>query len=311
MALPSNVWYVSNQDASTRSSLIKFWLSCPDDQLQFLWNTPIGSATTVQIKSLTANTVFTQDEIALRNDIGDFFNTHGLSNPLSIKLMIANFLVSPPGLLKINNIESFFPAWFCAIYSSLYATSAPDLQSHAVATDNRPFNQQAETQQSTPSQPDFGPFPGSLQELVGNRIHLNRILGLSNLYYIDPEDSEITNELQLVRSSFAKLILSASTQDLESFWSTEIGERYWALVRSGIQKETLNPSDESIKNSSVDVLNPAKGGGFSAPNAINAFLVSMMYFLPGTMKVSDPESNIPSWLIKPYLDIYAAAVKSS
>ena len=41
-----------------------------------------------------------------------------------------------------------------------------------------------------PAAPDFGAFPSSLQELVGNRIHLNRILGLS-IYYIDPEDREI------------------------------------------------------------------------------------------------------------------------
>ena len=42
-----------------------------------------------------------------------------------------------------------------------------------------------------PLQPDFGQFPDTLQELVGNRIQLNRLLGLSNLYYIDPEDQEI------------------------------------------------------------------------------------------------------------------------
>ena len=32
-----------------------------------------------------------------------------------------------------------------------------------------------------------------------DRIFLNRILGLSNLYYIDPEDKEILQELRDVR----------------------------------------------------------------------------------------------------------------
>ena len=43
---------------------------------------------------------------------------------------------------------------------------------------------------------DFGDFPNSLKELVNNRIQLNRMLGLSNLYYIDPEDEEILKELE-------------------------------------------------------------------------------------------------------------------
>ena len=42
-------------------------------------------------------------------------------------------------------------------------------------------------------------FLNTLQELVGNRIQLNRLLGLSNLYYIDPEDQEILHELRDVR----------------------------------------------------------------------------------------------------------------
>ena len=115
----------------------------------------------------------------------------------------------------------------------------------------------------TPSLPDFGPFPATLAELASNRLHLNRILGLSNLYYIDPEDSGNypTNWWKL-RNSFANLILVSNTDELQRYWPTEVGERYWALVRSGIQKESLNSVDEAIKANSVKVLSPADGGGF-------------------------------------------------
>ena len=44
-------------------------------------------------------------------------------------------------------------------------------------------------------------FSFNSSELVGNRIQLNRLLGLSNLYYIDPEDHEILQELRQVRMS--------------------------------------------------------------------------------------------------------------
>ena len=41
---------------------------------------------------------------------------------------------------------------------------------------------------------------------MGNRIQLNRLLGLSNLYYIDPEDEEILQELRQVRMSLIEAI---------------------------------------------------------------------------------------------------------
>ena len=49
-----------------------------------------------------------------------------------------------------------------------------------------------------------GFFQATLHELVGNRIQLNRLLGLSNLYYIDPEDQEILQELRQVRLSLGR-----------------------------------------------------------------------------------------------------------
>ena len=47
--------------------------------------------------------------------------------------------------------------------------------------------------------PNFGDFPSTLGEFVSNRLQLNRLLGLSNLYYIDPEDAEIRAELLQMR----------------------------------------------------------------------------------------------------------------
>ena len=92
-------------------------------------------------------------------------------------------------------------------------------------------------------QPDFGVFPSTLQELVGNRIQLNRLLGLSNLYYIDPEDKEILQELRQVRF-LIEAIERCPESELEGLWATDLGDRYWALVRSGIQKEALTPAEE-------------------------------------------------------------------
>ena len=137
--------------------------------------------------------------------------------------------------------------------------------------------------------PDFGQFPEAIDQLLENRIQLNRLLGLSNLFYIDPDDEEIKSELLVVRTALAKAILSADEVRLEDYWSSDLGDRYWSLVRSGIQSQELTDEDVVLKNSVVAKLNPDQGGGFGTDGVINAFLVAMMYFLPGSMRVDDYE----------------------
>ena len=151
--------------------------------------------------------------------------------------------------------------------------------------------------------PDFGDFPESLEALVGNRIQLNRLLGLSNLYYIDPEDQEICQELLQMRRSLAGLIASAPEQDLERIWATDFGDRYWALVRSGVQNEALDASDQHIKDQATSYLNSI-AGGFDLPGALRSLLVAMMYYLPGSMRVEAPEQKLPAWLLESYRDVF-------
>jgi hypothetical protein len=151
-------------------------------------------------------------------------------------------------------------------------------------------------------------FPETLQELVHNRIQLNRLLGLSNLYYIDPEDQEILSELVQIRGQLADAIQRCPEADLERVWATDLGDRYWALVRSGVQKEPLNPQDEQRKHAATVALTPSLGGGgFGSPGALNAFLVAMMYYLPGTMQVDQPQQKVPGWLLGQYSQIFMQA----
>ena len=242
----------------------------------------------------------------MRNSIGDYFNSHGLNDPLVPRLMIANFLFSPPGLLKINNASDYFPSWLFKVYVDLYEPSA-----NAVSEVSTTQQNQDRSVPSNPApQPDkinFGPFPDTLLDLTSNRLHLNRILGLSNLHYIDPDDEEIAIELCDVRSSLAVSILNCPESTLEQLWSTELGDRYWSLVRSGIQKRPLSESDASIKQNAVNQLNPTSGGGFGTPGALNSFLVAMMFFVPGSMKVDDAQNKIPNWLYVPYKSIFEDA----
>ena len=140
---------------------------------------------------------------------------------------------------------------------------------------------------------------------MGNRIQLNRLLGLSNLYYIDPEDKEILQELREVRLALISAIEQCPEHQLEAIWASDLGDRYWALVRSGIQKEQLTPEEEQKKHAATQKLNPSVGGGFGTPGAVNAVLVAMTLFEPGSMRIGAADQKLPSWLLSNYQQIFA------
>lgn len=287
-----------------RDAVAYFWLAAPSDMLESLWKSPIGHITKELTSQLHSQSPFTQDQINLRSSLNNYLEK-GLDQPNSVGVILANFLFAPPGLFRISSPEIWLPDWLLADYKALY-------EEQPVQRVNSSLEVQADSlpEVALPT-PDFGEFPTSLQELVGNRIQLNRMLGLSNLYYIDPEDRDILNELLVLRRQFSLAIDSCSESDLERLWATDLGDRYWAMVRSGVQQEDMSPDDHILKSKAVDRLSPSKGGGFNVPGAINSFLISMLFYVPGTMKVDNPDEKIPSWLLEGYKEVFARPLKSS
>ena len=286
-----------------RDALIRFWLTAPEDLLESLWTSQLGEATRSLVSQLHSEFPFTEDQRSLRDRINQSLQ-QGLDRPGTVQMLIAVFLVSPPGQLQIANAHRWLPSWLVPSYTELYEkTDASRIVSSSV-----------EGNVSSPSQVpqvDFGEFPATLEELVGNRIQLNRMLGLSNLYYIDPDDQEILGELMELRRHFASAIECCSEQVLQQLFSTDLGDRYWAMVRSGVQKEPMSSEDQEFKNRSVKSLSPSEGGGFNSPGAVNAFLVAMLFYVPGTMKVDNPEEKIPHWLLEGYQDVFARSLPAS
>lgn len=298
MQVPSASWSTEHALAhKTRDPLASVWLSLPTDLLEGLWASPLGTATRTLVSELTSDSQLTQQQIEFRNRLTAQLGS-GLQQPLAPQLLIASFLYSPVGKLKIANPEQHLPAWLATGYRDLYEPRTE------AASSPQPTGQQ-------PPSPDPLPaldFPLELAELVKDRVHLNRMLGLSNLYYIDPDDDEIREELLSLRRAFAHSVLRAPEAQLQQLWATDLGDRYWSLVRSGIQKVNLDPVDQQIKDAAIRMLSPQHGGGFNKPGAINSFIVSMMYFEPGTMNVPDPDKKIPVWLRQQFDQIFVHAI---
>ena len=295
-----NAWTVSSAVVGNRrDELAAFWLAAPDDVLESLWNSPVGEATRQLVAQLTPSTYFSPAQLELRERLTRELQ-QGIQQPGAIKRMIANFLFSPPGKLRIANPQANLPGWLVPGYASLYEQGQGGFV---------PQQPQAQPPSAAPAaKPDFGAFPTSLQEFATNRIQLNRLLGLSNLYYIDPEDQEILQELRQLRLQLSQLILNCPEQHLEGLFGSDLADRYWALVRSGVQKEPLQPVEEQLKTSATAKLNPGHGGGFGTPGAVNAFLVAMAFYQPGTMQVEGAEHKLPGWLLQGYREVFAQAL---
>lgn len=302
--VPAAPWNTAEVvERGDRDSLIRFWLTAPEDQLEFLWASPLGQSTQALVKQLHPDFPFTEDQSSVR----DFINQNlrqGLNRPGAVQLLIAVFLVSPPGQLRIANPSQWLPAWLISSYNEMYESPDP---TQVIS----PHKELDSVSPSPVPQVDFGDFPATLEELIGNRIQLNRMLGLSNLYYIDPEDKEILSELLQLRRQFAAAIERCSEQSLEGLFATDLGDRYWAIVRSEVQKEPLTSEDEVIKIRSVKKLSPSEGGGFGTPGSTNAFLIAMLFYVPGTMKVDDANQKIPHWLLQGYNDVFARQLSAN
>ena len=104
---------------SNRDDLARFWLAAPEDLLPSLWSSPVGESTKQLVRQLDPQYVFTPDQIALRNAIGQRLQS-GFQTPMAIQLLIVNFLYSPPGLLTIQNHQANLPDWLLSDYQSLY-----------------------------------------------------------------------------------------------------------------------------------------------------------------------------------------------
>ena len=150
-----------------------------------------------------------------------------------------------------------------------------------------------------PPQPDFGQFPATLQELVGNRIQLNRLLGLSNLYYIDPEDREILEELREVRLQTVQLMLSTRSDELGRQFQSDFGDRFWAMAQSGLQKERLDANEIQLRDEMQQWLSNTPNS-LHKDGGIQRFAAVLLFNPPGSVRLADPDRNLPAWFSEGY-----------
>lgn len=263
------VWSLSDAAAGQhREEVARFWIHAPDDALEKLWDSVFGEATKLLIAQLTPLTAFSPRQLQLREELLGVMR-QGFNQPGAVKTIIAAFLLSPPGTLQISDPEIKMPAWLLPTYRQIYQIQPP--AAVPVLT------------QSTPS---------TLREFAASRIQLNRLLGLSNLFYIDPEDVEIRQDLQCLRLLLCQLILDCPPEELSSLIQPDLADRYWALVRSGIQTVPILTDEKSIQDIAL-----------GQPQDTRSLLVALCYQQPSPSILELVPIDVPGWLLSGCLEL--------
>ena len=116
-----------------------------------------------------------------------------------------------------------------------------------------------------------------------------------------------SQEARLARQCLSQFWLLAPVDQLESLYSSPVGECFQLLLDSGLAQLDLAPEEKVWKTTLADRL----AQGFTRPETINVLLALMPYYARGKMRVYDPIGQIPSWLIQAYARLFAPELLQS
>ena len=206
-----------------------------------------------------------------RNALSQQLRQVGCESPEGWAILLALFPFFPPEQLKVDDAASKLPSWLHTLYSDRYETP----------------------------EPSSSPTTATGQPAFDDRVFLNRILGLSNLYYIDPEDQEILRELREVRLQTIQLMLSVDRDELGRQFQSDFGDRFWAMAQSGVQKERLDAKEIQERDAMQQWLSQTPNS-LHIDGGIQRFAAVLLFNPPGNVRLADPDRNLPAWFTDGY-----------
>ncbi|MEB3241804.1 MAG: hypothetical protein VKJ31_07155, partial [Synechococcus sp.] len=251
-------------------AISQFFLHAPSDFLEPLIASPFGRVYKLFLERCCREKLSGTSSESQRNQLSQQLRQTGCDNPAGWATLLALFPYFPHNQLKVEDALSKLPRWLYELYEARYEQN----NGGTVSTD----------QPSAPTgQPAFN-----------DRIFLNRMLGLSNLYYIDPEDQEILQELREVRLQTVELMLSVDRDELARQFQADFGDRFWAMAQSGVQKETLDSREISQRDALQNWLSTTPQS-LHQDGGIQRFAAVLLFNPPGSVRLADPDRNLPAW----------------
>ena len=263
---------VDVEKAEQRSlELSQFLTHAPTDFLEPLLSSPFGRVYKLFLERCCTKNFAGPEAENRRNALSQQLRQVGCESAEGWAILLALFPFFPPEQLKVDDAASKLPSWLHTLYSDRY--EAPE--------------------------PSTSPISATGQPAFDDRVFLNRILGLSNLYYIDPEDQEILRELREVRLQTIQLMLSVDRDELGRQFQSDFGDRFWAMAQSGVQKERLDAKEIQERDAMQQWLSQTPNS-LHIDGGIQRFAAVLLFNPPGNVRLADPDRNLPAWFTDGY-----------
>jgi hypothetical protein len=241
--------------------------ACPGDFLEALIASPFGRVFRLFLERCSLSSYVDQAADQRKQQLSQQLRHTGFQDAEGHGLLLALMPFYPPGNLKVEDAAAKLPGWLLELYRLRYDPPTAGM----------------------PAMPSGDPN-------FHDRIFLNRLLGLANLYYIDPDDQEILQEVREIRLQTIQLLLSVDRENLGRHFSEDFGDRYWALAQSGLQKEPLDANESAQKETLQQWLSKTPNS-LHSEGGIQRFAAVLLFNPPGSVGLAQPEKNLPAWFL--------------
>ncbi|WP_293078976.1 methyltransferase domain-containing protein [Okeania sp. SIO3B5] len=279
-----------------RKQIADFWLAVAPQELETTYQGKIRQAYQALLKSGIQNEPQTEDEQKFLQELAE--TSMGLTNPKAINTFLGAMLYFPPSKMLVRDAKNRLPQWLIEDYKQIFESREVAEKLEKVFKSKSPHlaeNYSVTTAEVIPEKNVILTANKTNNLDTSQQKFINQLLGSMNLYYIDPSDESVVQELRKIRKQMADFWINLEPQKLENFYLGEMGKGYQGLLNSKIQNESLIESEKEF----LQQLAAQLAKGIEAPKAINYLLAAMLYCRSEQLRIEDI-TKLPHWLLEDY-----------
>ncbi len=256
-----------------RKEIADFWLNVAADRLETTYKGDSGKSYQMLLASGFQHQAMMETEQIFLQQLTQI--SKGLVHPQALNALLAAMLYFPPGTMRIPEARNRLPYWLIGDYEQVFEPKTA-------------VNSQSSSE--------------LLAQYIQSPQFLNQLLGSVNLYRIDSSDTSVVLELRQLRRQLADFWLTIPPEKLETLYQGEVRKGYQAILGSGLQAESITEAEQQFLQQLTEI-----SKGLVHPQAINALLGAMLYFVPGKMRVPNANTRLPQWLFDDYKKVFESA----
>jgi predicted O-linked N-acetylglucosamine transferase (SPINDLY family)/glycosyltransferase involved in cell wall biosynthesis/predicted O-methyltransferase YrrM/ubiquinone/menaquinone biosynthesis C-methylase UbiE len=258
-----------------RKAMAEYWLKISLEQLEEVYKGHMGSGYQVLLSRGIQNEPLMEAERQFVDELTQVAT--GLKHPNSLNCLIAAMLYYVPGKMLVRDAEKRLPSWLIQDYKTVFE------------------NQQAlQKVEKTLAAAQMKPTPETVTENISHlktQQFQNRLQGCLNLYYIDPSNQSVVEELRQIRRQLADFWLTVAEAELEAVYQSSIGQCSRLFYKSEFLREPLTEAEQQIYQQLTTELNSR----LNTQKFVN-YVLAVRFYSP-LEQLQIPElSALPSWL---------------